>query len=157
MSRPTATNAIAAPLHARTWSVAPTYPARSLARMAASYSAIGRTTSLAGCIMPTCHELACHMAAPHPPHPPQVWEAERKHAQTLSQDIANKSNKSYLYSKAVRTYWPRLIATCLGWVVNDFAFYGGCKNPYMLERFCSPPPSCPRCAGALHADPSRHC
>lgn len=30
---------------------------------------------------------------------------------------------------AFRKYWPRLVATCMAWVANDFAFYGEGQGP----------------------------
>ncbi len=32
------------------------------------------------------------------------------------------SRKEYLL--VLSYFWPRLLATCLGWAANDFAFYG---------------------------------
>ena len=33
--------------------------------------------------------------------------------------------RSSEYWVILRYYWPRLLVTCMAWLANDFAFYGG--------------------------------
>lgn len=65
----------------------------------------------------------------------QVWEAEKEdfedlaetevlgetpvvHRRTMEDPTASKK---YLRRNAFKNFWPRLIATCLAWIANDFA------------------------------------
>lgn len=34
--------------------------------------------------------------------------------------------QSKLYSSSLRLFWPRLVATCMGWVANDFGEWTCC-------------------------------
>jgi hypothetical protein len=55
--------------------------------------------------------------------PLQVWAVEREDAATLSRDVQKKSNM-HMYNVTLRFFWPRLLATCGGWVASNFPFYG---------------------------------
>ena len=47
------------------------------------------------------------------PHPPEPKTPPRPAPQ-----------KWFIYKTALVRFGPRLFVTCLGWVANDFAFYG---------------------------------
>ncbi|KAL4458363.1 hypothetical protein ABPG75_013228 [Micractinium tetrahymenae] len=59
----------------------------------------------------------------------EVWQAEHKGLQdelvAEHDEAAMCGRRSWReYWTVFRFYWPRLLVTCLGWVANDFAFYG---------------------------------
>eukprot|EP00877_Chromochloris_zofingiensis_P002903 jgi/Chrzof1/12613/Cz07g01060.t1 len=53
----------------------------------------------------------------------KVWSAERKDFTVLNREVEHKGALN-LYRTSLYYFWPRMIATCIGWVANDFAFYG---------------------------------
>jgi hypothetical protein len=52
-----------------------------------------------------------------------VWQVERADADAVTTEVAHHS-KSFMYTATLRYFWPRLLCSCMGWVANDFAFYG---------------------------------
>ncbi|KAL4429622.1 hypothetical protein ABPG77_008671 [Micractinium sp. CCAP 211/92] len=59
----------------------------------------------------------------------EVWQAEHKGVQeelAAGNEEAEVSGRGFWHEHwtVLRFYWPRLLVTCLGWVANDFAFYG---------------------------------
>jgi hypothetical protein len=52
-----------------------------------------------------------------------VWEAEKHDFDEITANELHKS-KRYLTLNAFTNFWPRLTATSMAWVANDFAFYG---------------------------------
>lgn len=60
----------------------------------------------------------------------EVWQAEHKaveedEAVAHGNEPAAHGHRSWReHWTVLRFYWPRLLVTCLGWVANDFAFYG---------------------------------
>jgi hypothetical protein len=52
-----------------------------------------------------------------------VWQVERHDTTDLTVNV-DHDPPSKLYTSSLRLFWPRLVATCMGWVANDFAFYG---------------------------------
>eukprot|EP00878_Enallax_costatus_P009440 GHUV01009865.1.p3 GENE.GHUV01009865.1~~GHUV01009865.1.p3 ORF type:complete len:161 (+),score=55.11 GHUV01009865.1:595-1077(+) len=53
----------------------------------------------------------------------KVWEQEKKDFEEVTEKELHKS-KRFMTANAFYNFWPRLTATSLAWVVNDFAFYG---------------------------------
>jgi hypothetical protein len=51
-----------------------------------------------------------------------VWTAEKADFEELTEKECHKS-KRFMTVSALRFFWPRLTATSLAWVANDFAFY----------------------------------
>lgn len=52
-------------------------------------------------------------------------------ALTCTQVASGRRPNEYLV--ILRYYWPRLLVTCLAWLVNDFAFYGRCGRGCAVE------------------------
>ncbi|GAB4816605.1 hypothetical protein N2152v2_003651 [Parachlorella kessleri] len=73
----------------------------------------------------------------------EVWKAEKADMDHKREDeeggakgLINEDYKRRFreYWIIVRFYWPRLFITCIGWVANDFAFYG---NKLSQSKFIS--------------------
>lgn len=78
----------------------------------------------------------------------QVWQQERQDFQELDKvsdapamhvaasNKAVKQAKRGLIMNAAKHFWPRLVATSLAWVANDFAFYGEFALRVSAVRVC---------------------
>jgi MFS family permease len=53
----------------------------------------------------------------------KVWEKEKQDFEEVTQKELHRS-KRFMTINAFSNFWPRLTATSLAWVANDFAFYG---------------------------------
>ncbi|WIA41970.1 hypothetical protein OEZ86_009273 [Tetradesmus obliquus] len=53
----------------------------------------------------------------------EVWEAEKHDFDEITENELHKG-KRFLTLNAFANFWPRLTATSMAWVANDFAFYG---------------------------------
>jgi hypothetical protein len=54
----------------------------------------------------------------------QVWASEAHDFEDIAERDGHQHSKRFLTINAFKNFWPRLTATSLTWVANDFAFYG---------------------------------
>jgi Sugar (and other) transporter len=62
-----------------------------------------------------------------------VWKTEKEDFEDITKNVEHRP-KSYMLLNAFKNFWPRLLATCGAWVINDVVFYG---NKLFQSKFIS--------------------